>query len=106
MIDGGTYHIEIAGRLATIYVVGDITTATQRLLNICNALPVEVEVLSLNLDRMEQLGTGAQSAIDAVRTHWQSSRRGSFRVTFALLSPTHIAAYDVELGVSGQPTAI
>lgn len=87
MIDGGTYHIEIAERLATLYIVGNITRASQRLLAASSALPGSVEVLCINLDGVDQLGDSGLATIDALRNHWESTRRGSFRIAFALPRP-------------------
>ena len=98
MIDGGTYHVEIAERLATLYVVGDMTASKSRLIDAFEALPSGVEVLCINLDGAEQLGDMGLVVLDELRSHWKSKRRGAFRVAFAL-SPQGRRAYKIEVGV-------
>jgi hypothetical protein len=85
VIDQELYQIEIAGRLATMYVVGHVPPAArQKLIDACNALPSSVQVLRVSLDEFDQLGEGAPTVIHELRRHWQSTRHGSFRVAVAL----------------------
>ena len=97
MIDGGSYHIEIADRLATIYIVGDISTATQRLIGACDALPPAVDVLCVDVNGMHQMEQRELAVIDVVGRHWQKTRRGSLRVAFALGNWNRRASYEVGL---------
>jgi hypothetical protein len=98
MIDGGNYHLEVADRLATLYVIGNVPAAAARLIALCDDLPRGVEILTVNLDEAEQMGQVELSMIDALRTHWQRTRRGPLRVAFSLLSPTRQQAYKIRLG--------
>lgn len=85
MIDQELYQIEIAGRLATMYVVGHVTPAArEKLVDACDALPSSVQVLRVSLNDFDQLGPGAPTVIHELRRHWQSTRHGSFRVAVAL----------------------
>lgn len=84
LTDQELYQIEIAGRLATMYVVGYVTPAARKaLVDACSALPSSVQVLRVSLDEFDQLGEGAPTVIHDLRRHWQSTRQGSFRVSFA-----------------------
>jgi hypothetical protein len=83
MIEQDPYQIEVADRIATLYVAGNITTKTQWLIDVCNALPGDVEVMRVNLDHADDLRDRGLAAIDQIRRHWHATRRGAFRVTFA-----------------------
>lgn len=91
------FHVEVAGKLATMYVVADIG-AVPLLIATCDALPPEVEVLRVDLDGASELGKRELQVIDDVRTHWQATRRGPFRVSFAVRSRGDVK-YEVRLGI-------
>lgn len=97
MIDGN-YQVEVAERLATLYVIGKVPAAAARLVTLCDELPHGVEVLTVNLDKAEQMGQRELSVIDAVRTHWQRTRRGPLRVAFSLVSPSRSRTHKFRLG--------
>jgi len=97
MIDGGNYHIEIADRIATMYVIGKLPLSS-RLIAVCKALPGTVEVLSVNLDAVDEMGQAELGAVDTMRTYWQRTRRGPFRVAFSLASATRSRSYKVRVG--------
>jgi hypothetical protein len=98
MIDGGNYHLEVAERLATLYVIGRVPAASTRFITLCDELPRGVEVLTVNLDEAEQMGQVELSMIDALRTHWERTRRGPLRVAFSLASTTRPHTYKIRLG--------
>ncbi len=78
------YQIEIAGRLATMYLLGVIepgSAATLR--SACDALPASVQVLSVCLGEYAQLGSGGLAVLRSLHKHWRSSRKGAFRLAFA-----------------------
>ena len=102
MTEGHNYHIEIAGRLATLYVVRDMTKSLPELIDACDALPAAVDVLSLNLDKLDQLGDRGMAAIDEVRRHWQATRQGTLRVAFALPKPNRRVSYTVNLELGAE----
>jgi len=84
MIFSNLCQIEIAGRLATMYLAGHVRAAEREtLVQACGALPPAVQVLCVSLDDLDQLANGALVVIHDLRRNWQSTRRGSFRLAFA-----------------------
>lgn len=98
MIDGGNYHLEVAGRLATLYVIGKVPVAAARLIAMFSELPQSVEVLTVNLDEAEQMGQLELAVIDALRAHCHGTRRGPLRVAFSLVSPNRTRTYKIRMG--------
>jgi hypothetical protein len=96
MTDRDTYQIEIADRIATLYVTGSIPATTQWLIAVCNSLPRDVEVMRVNLEHVDDLRDRGLAAIDRVRQHWHATRSGSFRVTFAFKQGSSRTQYQVE----------
>lgn len=91
------FHIEVAGKLATLYLVADILTAAP-LIAACDGLPPAVELLRLDLDGVSRLGARELQLISEVRSHWQSTRGGAFRVTFAVRSHND-TTYEARIGM-------
>lgn len=83
MIDRRSLHVEVAGRLATIYVVGPLgREAHEALLNASELLPESVQVLCVSVSDLDHLGTFSSAALPELRRHWHATRRGAFRVAF------------------------
>lgn len=96
MMDHDAYQIEIADRMATLYVTGSIPAKTQWLIEVCNSLPRDVEVMRVNLEHADELRDRGLAAIDKIREHWHATRNGSFRVTFAFTRRRSRTSYQVE----------
>lgn len=90
-------HVEVAGPVATIYMVSGLATAAQ-LVRACNELPPDVEVLRLDVDGIEWLGKSELLMIDELRLHWRSTRRGAFRIAATLQSRRGVT-YEARLGM-------
>ena len=74
------YQVEIAGRLATLYVVRPIAPADAHiLLRVCDVLPASVQMLCVNVPDVSYFGDAAPTIIHDIRRHWQSTRTGAFR---------------------------
>lgn len=78
------YQIEIAGRLATMYLRGVIEPDSAATLHAaCDALPASVQVLSVCLGEYAQLGSGGLAVLRSLHKHWRGNRKGAFRLAFA-----------------------
>jgi hypothetical protein len=83
MFDRGVYQLEVAGSVATLYIVGRLTALLRdSLVAACDGLPTSVRVLCVNVNDLEQLGDGAPAVLQGMRNHWQA-RGGVFRFAFA-----------------------
>ncbi|HMC57492.1 MAG TPA: hypothetical protein VKH19_20085 [Gemmatimonadaceae bacterium] len=86
MIDRMPYHVEVGGRIATIYVVGRLNlAAAELLLQQASDLPAHVEVLSLHVPQMDLLTSNAGQLIGQLRREWVATRKGPFRLTLSAL---------------------
>ena len=84
MIDPMPYHVEVGGRIATIYVLGSLgTRAREMLVAQCEALPARVEVLTLHLPEVGFLGESAPHVLRRIRHNWSNTRKGPFRLALA-----------------------
>lgn len=84
MIANQSYQIEIAGRLATVYIVGALTRHMAPLLRgACDALPPSVEVICVSLDDVAQLDEVGSRLVRDLHHYWRSTRGGPFRISFA-----------------------
>lgn len=97
MLEGTNYHLEVGGRIATLYITGSMPQPSL-LLTACAALPPGVEILSVNLDGVARVQEPELASLDALRTHWESARRGPFRVAFSLVSKPAARTYRIRIG--------
>jgi hypothetical protein len=83
MRNTNVYHIEVADRLATIYLIGRIQVdALADLIAVCDAMPPAVRTLCIALNDLRDVGDNVPTIIHDLRRHWQASRYGTFRVAF------------------------
>jgi hypothetical protein len=76
--------LEASGRRATLYVTGRITAAhLSSLLAACDGMPDGVHTLTVSMDDIGRLGDDAPTIVHELRRHWQTTRFGGFRMTFA-----------------------
>ena len=86
MFDRVLYQVEIAGRLATLYIVRPVTSSdAATLLCVCDALPATVQMLCVSVPDLAYLGDSAPTIIHDIRRHWQATRAGAFRFADACL---------------------
>lgn len=103
MMNTNAYHIEVADRLATIYLVGRISADTMPSLTAaCDALPEVVRTLCVALNDLADVGESVPTIIHELRRHWQASRHGTFRVAFG---PDRGQRVSAEVTYASQPTA-
>jgi len=75
------YQLEIAGRLATMYIVGELTAfSTPVLREACDALPPAVQVMSVSLDDSTELDEAGFNVIRDLHQHWRATRNGPSRL--------------------------
>jgi hypothetical protein len=98
MLDEEVLHLEVAGRLATLYVMESLPSSAE-LKTLCDALPSTVDVLSLDLGNQVMVAERELGVIEELRSYWGHTRRGVLRVAFNLGRPTRAQAYEVSFGM-------
>jgi hypothetical protein len=104
MIDRELYHVEVAGRIAAIYVVGPLShEGAEQLAREMDAVPATVETLCINVPDLELLGDNASALVRRLRAHWRSTRHGPFRLTFSQRDESVTDAPPTQLQSWSQP---
>ena len=96
MIDRVLYQFEIAGAVATMYIVGPVDQAMiDTLVEATRRLPPSVRSLFVNVDDATQIGETGVRVIHEIKRAWNAARDGTFRVKVGTTTPR--ASDQVEL---------
>lgn len=92
------YQIEQTTESATLYVAGSLARHdAPALLALCNALPMTVSILRLDLCAVGYLSADAIDVIRRLLRHWAARRGGGFRLSTSHLMATYRPAESREL---------
>ena len=84
MLDRSTFHVEVGGGIAVIYIVGPMSSAAARLLRSeCEKLPAGVRHLRVSISDLELLEHSGTVFLHELERMWRTGRPGWFRVTLA-----------------------
>jgi ABC-type transporter Mla MlaB component len=78
------HQLETSGFTATLYICGALRLdGVEKLCDACDALPLHVRTLRLDLHGVKHLQTEAMDAIRALLRHWRAMRGGNCRLSFS-----------------------